>query len=60
MQMNRLYADCSILTAKRNHQGYNRRIDTYEDLLKEFDIPDDDGIDYIGLQLSQGLPVVYW
>lgn len=35
-------------------------IDTYEDLLKEFDIPDDDGIDYICLQLSQGLPVVYW
>ena len=35
-------------------------IDTYEDLLKEFDIPDDDGMDYRGLQLSQGLPVVYW
>lgn len=35
-------------------------IDTYEDLLKEFDIPEDDGMDYIGLQLSQGLPVVYW
>lgn len=35
-------------------------IDTYEDLLKEFDMPDDDGMDYRGLQLSQGLPVVYW
>lgn len=35
-------------------------IDTYEGLLKEFDIPGDDGIDYICLQLSQGLPVVYW
>lgn len=35
-------------------------IDTYEDLLKEFDIPDDDCMDYLSLQLSQGLPVVYW
>lgn len=35
-------------------------IDTYEDLLKEFDMPHDDGMDYRGLQLSQGLPVVYW
>lgn len=35
-------------------------IDTYEDLLKELEIPEDDGMDYIGLQLSQGLPVVYW
>lgn len=35
-------------------------IDTYEDLLREFDMPYDDGMDYRGLQLSQGLPVVYW
>lgn len=23
-------------------------------------LPDDDGMDYVQLQLSQGLPVVYW
>lgn len=35
-------------------------IDTYEELLKEFDVPENDGMDYKALQLSQGLPVVYW
>lgn len=35
-------------------------IDTYEDLLKEFDMPYDDGMDYINLQLSQGMAVTRW
>ncbi len=35
-------------------------IDTYEDLLKEFEIPEDDGMDYINLQLSQGMAVTRW
>ena len=35
-------------------------IDTYEDLLKEFEIPEDDGMDYINLQLSQGMAVTHW
>lgn len=34
-------------------------IDTYEALLEEFEKPEDDGMDYVGLQLSQGLPVVF-
>jgi hypothetical protein len=36
-----------------------KEIDTYEALLEEFDKPDDDGMDYVGLQLSQGLPSVF-
>lgn len=38
----------------------------YEDITaleEEYEInnlPDDDGMDYIGLQLSQGMAVVYW
>lgn len=34
-------------------------IDTYEDLLKEFE-PSDNGMDYISLQLSQGMAVTHW
>lgn len=34
-------------------------IDTYEALLEEFVKPEDDGVDYVSLQLSQGLPVVF-
>ena len=35
-------------------------VDKYEALLEEYNLPEDDGMDYIGLQLSQGLPVIRW
>ena len=35
-------------------------IDTYEALLEEFEKPEDDGMDYINLQLSQGMAVTRW
>lgn len=35
-------------------------IDTYEALLEEFEKPEDDGMDYINLQLSQDMAVTRW
>ena len=35
-------------------------VDKYESLLEEYNLPEDDGMDYINLQLSQGLPVIRW
>ena len=54
---------CKLFNADSNKEivkVITDEIDTYEDLLREFDMPYDDGMDYRGLQLSQGLPVVYW
>ena len=35
-------------------------IDALEENYSYENLPDDDGMDYVQLQLSQGLPVVYW
>lgn len=35
-------------------------IDSLEDALKGFETCEDDGMDYINLQLSQGMAVIYW
>lgn len=32
----------------------------YETLLEEYNLPEDDGMDYINLQLSQGMAVTRW
>jgi hypothetical protein len=35
-------------------------VDKYEALLEEYNLPEDDGMDYISLQLSQGMAVTRW
>lgn len=35
-------------------------VDKYEALLEEYNLPEDDGMDYINLQLSQGMAVTRW
>lgn len=35
-------------------------VDKYEALLEEYNLPEDDGMDYINLQLSQGMAVTHW
>lgn len=35
-------------------------VDKYEALLEEYNLPEDDGMDYISLQLSQGMAVTHW
>ena len=35
-------------------------VDKYEALLEEYNLPEDDGMDYVQLQLSQGMAVTHW
>jgi hypothetical protein len=35
-------------------------VNKYETLLEEYNLPEDDGMDYINLQLSQGMAVTRW
>ena len=35
-------------------------VNKYEALLEEYNLPEDDGMDYINLQLSQGMAVTRW
>lgn len=41
-------------------KALTEEVDKYEALLEEYNLPEDDGMDYINLQLSQGLPVIRW
>ncbi len=51
---------CSVDTRLEALQSITEEIDFYEAALEEFNKPDDDGMDYIGLQLSQGMAVTHW
>lgn len=51
---------CSVDTRLEALQSITEEIDFYKAALEEFDRPDDDGMDYIGLQLSQGMAVTHW
>lgn len=35
-------------------------VNKYETLLEEYNLPEDDGMDYISLQSSQGMAVTHW
>lgn len=35
-------------------------VNKYETLLEEYNLPEDDGMDHINLQLSQGMAVTRW
>ena len=41
-------------------KALTEEVDKYDALLEEYNLPEDDGMDYINLQLSQGLPVIRW
>ena len=41
-------------------KALTEEVDKYKALLEEYNLPEDDGMDYINLQLSQGLPVIRW
>lgn len=71
-ELNALYADLDIAKGKSEQEVSKRfNVDTRQDImemleseikrhetmLKELDEAADDGMDYMGLQVSQGLPV---
>lgn len=41
-------------------KALTEEVDKYEALLEEYNLPEDDGMDYINLQLSQGMAVTHW
>ena len=41
-------------------KALTEEVDKYEALLEEYNLPEDDGMDYINLQLSQGMAVTRW
>lgn len=41
-------------------KALTEEVDKYEALLEEYNLPEDDGMDYISLQLSQGMAVTRW
>lgn len=41
-------------------KALTEEVDKYESLLEEYNLPEDDGMDYINLQLSQGMAVTHW
>lgn len=40
-------------------KALTEEVDKYEALLEEYNLPEDDGMDYINLQLSQGMAVTH-
>lgn len=41
-------------------KALTEEVNKYEALLEEYNLPEDDGMDYISLQLSQGMAVTRW
>ena len=41
-------------------KALTEEVDKYEALLEGYNLPEDDGMDYINLQLSQGMAVTRW
>lgn len=41
-------------------KALTEEVDKYKALLEEYNLPEDDGMDYINLQLSQGMAVTRW
>nr|DAV92775.1 MAG TPA: hypothetical protein [Caudoviricetes sp.] len=41
-------------------KALTEEVNKYEALLEEYNLPEDDGMDYINLQLSQGMAVTHW
>lgn len=41
-------------------KALTEEVDKYEALLEEYNLTEDDGMDYINLQLSQGMAVTHW
>lgn len=41
-------------------KALTEEVNKYEALLEEYNLPEDDGMDYINLQLSQGMAVTRW
>lgn len=41
-------------------KALTEEVDKYEALLEEYNLPEDDGMDYISLQSSQGMAVTHW
>jgi hypothetical protein len=41
-------------------KALTEEVDKYEAHLEEYNLPEDDGMDYINLQLSQGMAVTHW
>ena len=41
-------------------KALTEEVDKYKALLEEYNLPEDDGMDYINLQLSQGMAVTHW
>lgn len=41
-------------------KALTEEVNKYEALLEEYNLPEDDGMDYISLQSSQGMAVTHW
>ena len=41
-------------------KALTEEVNKYEALLEEYNLPEDDGMDYINLQLLQGMAVTHW